>query len=197
MVRLVCRHQFHASCWTDAEQAGRRDCPNCRGSGRVIARYRYIARRPASNQSAGSRTTTTELAMPWWTARGQQPEPYFHAATQLADGRMSLLVDVGAWTNLVGSNWAREMARRAMAAGKVPKQTRMSRPLSVQGVGDGAPTASWQSELPIAITHAEGNVQEHRYTAPTLEGAGADLPALLGLQTISGHRGVLETEPGR
>ena len=107
LIRLVCRHQFHARCWTDAVQSDSRDCPNCRGSGRIIARFRYIAQRPPSSQSAGSGTTTTELAMPWWTARGQQPEPYFHAAIQLADGRMSLLVDVGAWTNLVGSNWAR------------------------------------------------------------------------------------------
>ena len=89
------------------------------------------------------------------------------------------------------------MARRAIAAGRMHKQSRMSRPLSVQGVGNGAPTASWQSDLPIAITHAEGDVKEHRYTAPTLEGAGADLPALLGLQTISGHRGVLEIKPGK
>ena len=50
--RLACRHMFHAQCWEDFQrhhlgslesiQHVRPDCPNCRGSGTLIAIWKYI-----------------------------------------------------------------------------------------------------------------------------------------------------------
>ena len=37
----------------------------------------------------------------------------------------------------------------------------------------------------------------HQFEAPTVEGEGSDLPALMGLKSISGKKGVIETEPGK
>ena len=43
-LRLICRHVFHIECWNDYLVAQEDpECPNCRGRGRVIARWRYIA----------------------------------------------------------------------------------------------------------------------------------------------------------
>ena len=43
MIRLACHHLFHAECWTSQLVADERPyCPNCRGPGRVIARFRFV-----------------------------------------------------------------------------------------------------------------------------------------------------------
>ena len=45
VVRLVCRHLFHATCWAEylMHPQARMSCPVCRGSARVIARFSYRA----------------------------------------------------------------------------------------------------------------------------------------------------------
>ncbi len=49
--------------------------------------------------------------------------------------------------------------------------------------------------LPIAVPHDEQHSRTHAFETPWVEGAeGDNLPALLGLKSISGHAGVVETE---
>ena len=120
----------------------------------------------------------------------------YHSSTQLSNGRLGLLVDPGAWTNLVGIKWALEMGKRAMKAGHRPVQRRMDRPPKIHGVGEGSNRAEWEVTLPIAISEADGRAHLHQYQAPTVDGAGSELPALLGLQTMSRERGVLEMTDG-
>ena len=213
LVRLVCRHQFHLQCW-DTNVAVTQDatvCPTCRGPGTMIARrYRYVHPSTvdpstldggeASDNSyatAQSQTDGSGVVLPWWPTQGQQPEPYYHASVQLPDGRLALVVDVGAWTNLTGSKFARAQADRAAAAGRKPSASKLAKPLRVQGVGSGTPQTTWQCELPIAIPDGSGRAFDHTYTAPTLQGAGEDLPALLGMKTITEHEGVLECGRGK
>ena len=45
VLRLVCRHIFHADCWSRylMHEAAVMACPVCRGSARVISRFNYIA----------------------------------------------------------------------------------------------------------------------------------------------------------
>ncbi|CAE7255900.1 unnamed protein product [Symbiodinium microadriaticum] len=45
VVRLVCRHLFHTTCWAEylMHPQARMSCPVCRGSARVIARFSYRA----------------------------------------------------------------------------------------------------------------------------------------------------------
>jgi len=193
VIRLVCRHIFHGDCWMDyqiRDPAGASSCAVCRGRGRIIARWQFIA--PESDASGYE---TAGSALPWWPAPGSQPTQYYHAATQLPDGRLSIIVDPGAWTNLAGKTWALKQAERAHRAGHVTKQKQMDRPLAVQGVGDGFQHAKWEAMIPIACKMGD-TTKLNAFEAPTLEGSGTEVPALLGLRSIRKHNGVLETKPG-
>ncbi|CAE8636589.1 unnamed protein product [Polarella glacialis] len=232
VLRLVCRHCFHIDCWNhmlstyDEEDM---ECPNCRGSARVIARFRFLApdvvsyeRTPVRQASASHHNMTTgstprhsqlpsrdpspassgyvstsSTVLPWWPASATDVTSVLHSATRLADGRMSIIVDPGAWTNLAGARFSRMQAQRAVAAGHTPSQSPMTRPLQIQGVGNGVQSAKWQTELPIAVPNTDGTATLHRFETPTVEGSGEDLPALLGLRSIRSKQGVLETAEGK
>ena len=47
------------------------------------------------------------------------------------------------------------------------------------------------------MTDGEGNAAVHTYEAPAVTGAGRDLPALLGLRSMSKQKGVLEMTEGQ
>jgi hypothetical protein len=108
-------------------------------------------------------------------------------------------VDPGAWSNLVGEQWVIDMAKKALKAGCKPEQRRMTRPLTVQGVGSGSNKAEWEISMPIAVTdttNGDPTTKVYDYKAPTVAGAGKNLPALLGLQSMSRQCGVLEMKDG-
>ena len=249
------------SCWEDYNRRSERlnpDCPQCRGRGRELARFRFVspdmmvgeppstphvvidptATPPvpppttppatpahhymgtpasvhtnfgtpqtdwdstASTAPVGELPEVPDFPMglyPWWPVGDDFPAPYFHASTSLPDGRLAILVDPGAWTNLAGGKWARAMAEKALRAGHTPSQSRMSRPISVQGVGEGTQRAVWETTVPIAGPHADNDSVAglYKFEAPTVDGSGADLPALLGLRSMSSHSGVLEMAEGK
>ncbi len=137
--------------------------------------------------------TPPEVVLPWWRTEATLEECY-HSSTHLPDGRLSIIIDPGAYTNLCGKIWARKQAAKAIAAGHQCRQTRMSNPLQVQGVGHGTQTAEWQTTLPIAVPANAESSTLHAFEAPTLDGTGEELPALLGLKSIQSKRGVLETD---
>jgi len=117
----------------------------------------------------------------------------YHAATKLPDGRLSFIVDPGAWTNLIGGNLARALTRRVLASGYKPQQHKMNNPLMIQGVGNGHQECSWELDTPIAVGYADGTAHQHRFSSPIVEGNGAELPGLLGLRSIEGNRGIMDT----
>ena len=135
---------------------------------------------------------------PWWPEIGLtgEEEGIYHASTRLLDGRHGLLVDPGAWSNLVGERWAQEVAAKAMSSGHTPSQKKMNQPFTVQGVGKGTNEAKWEVHLPIAINDDDGNTRLHEYRAPTVGGKGKELPALLGLESMSKQKAVLEMTEG-
>ena len=216
-IRLVCRHVFHVHCWNDllistAEATER--CPSCRGSARIIARFRFIAPpvvayQPPANtaptvhpmtpsDSRAQSSDSFQSVLPWQPAPGAQPEGYYHASTRLPGGVLSILVDIGAWTNLSGKNVARSIAEAAIAAGYKPTQWKMPIPLQIMGVGDGTQDCNWETKLPICIEDENGtDASLHHFETPTVEGSGADLPALLGLKSIRAKQGVVETGEGQ
>ena len=120
----------------------------------------------------------------------------YHAATRLTDGRHGLLVDPGAWNNLAGEKWIEEVAQKAIDHGYEPKQTRMKQPFTVKGVGKGTNAANWEVQLPIAVCDTDGATRLHEFHAPSVGGAGSELPALLGLESMSKNRAVLEMSEG-
>ena len=147
---------------------------------------------PFRTRTGFERPSNTEDFFPWW----QVDELCYHGATQLSDGRQGLLVDPGAWSNLVGETWARNMAKKALAAGHKPKEQRMDKPLNVAGVGTGTNSAEWEVNIPIAVGNDDDHTIIDEFRAPSVTGPGKDLPALLGLKSMSLKKGVLEMTDG-
>ena len=137
---------------------------------------------------------------PWWPAdlpTSSELDPAavnaaFHSNTQLSNGQLSMIVDPGAWTNLMGEDLARQLARRAVEAGHRPRQVLLERPLNVQGVGNGTQQCTHQVVTPIAVADDQGRVVLHSLTAPIVRGAGAQLPGLLGLRSLESLGAVLD-----
>ena len=148
----------------------------------------------------GSSQPSPRATMPWWPsgdvssngASSSSGTHVYHARTQLPTGQLSVIVDPGAWTNLVGENLARQLARRAAEAGHAPQQVAMQKTLSIQGVGSGTQTCTHEIRTPIAVTDASGRTSVHSWTAPIVRGSGADLPGLLGLRSLESMRAILD-----
>ena len=128
-------------------------------------------------------------AYPWWHTDEQVTA--LLARTALADGRHGPIVDIGAYGSLSGDRWVQEQARRAISAGYRPTQKKLTKAMSVSGVGKGAQTVEWEVNLPIAITDHDNNTTLHDFTTPVIP--DSDVPGLLGLQSVQRLRGVIDT----
>ena len=118
-------------------------------------------------------------------------------------------VDPGAYTNLAGEVWARRQAAAALENGWRSFRTTMRNPMSTKGVGNGTQGCSHTGAMPIAVpgtiriegeagsTPIRGQSRLMTFEAPAVEGSGRDLPALLGLKSLTSHHAVLECSPGR
>jgi len=229
VLRLVCRHIFHIECWSNMLVSTDEDrilCPNCRGPGRSIARWRFIASpiiayrppppdapplvvpistptasvapaqsRAPSQDSYQSTVSHHPTVLPAWAAPTQQPTGFYHASTELPDGRPAIIVDPGAWVSLIGKNPARKIAQWAIKNGQQPQQVRMETPLTIQGVGNGTQTCEWRASLPIATLDDNDEGSVNLFEAPVVEGTGEDIPGLLGHQSCRKKNGVLQMAP--
>lgn len=190
LVRLICRHTFHEECWNEMViRHARPECPCCRGGGTVIANYTFVGQNDGASHQA-----TPEPSFPWW--------PIYHASTQL-DGHSSILVDPGAYTNLAGAEWAVKQAQLARSAGRQSYKTRMPQAMSIKGVGNGTQSCTDVSSIPISIPRTidpsrpeETSTMEFTFQAPTVEGGGSALPALLGLKSLTSKNAILEMSEG-
>ena len=126
---------------------------------------------------------------PWWPT--DEPITALIARTALADGRHGPILDIGAFGSLSGDRWAQEQARRAIQAGHQPTQRKLSKPLSVSGVGKGAQQVEWEVTLPIAVTDEDEHTTLDDYSTPVIP--DSDVPGLLGLESIQKLRGVIDT----
>ena len=93
----------------------------------------------------------------------------------------------------MGENLARQLSRRAVDAGHRPQQVTSTRPLRIQGVGNGTQTCTHEIQSPIAVVDSSGQATVHSWTAPIVRGSGADLPGLLGLRSLESMRAILDT----
>ena len=139
---------------------------------------------------------------PWWPnywapsvdLTPGHPELHFHTATQLRNGRISLIVDCGAWTNLLGLDLAVQLGLVAQQNGIETTERELPRPLNVSGVGNGSQTCWWELSLPIAVPDGSGGSTMHRLTTPIVEGdEGKRLPGLLGLRSMEQLNAILDT----
>jgi hypothetical protein len=119
---------------------------------------------------------------PWWETTEQAVRAMaYHLRTRL-DGVVGLLVDPGAHDNLVGDRTLAIMARQARES---PILRPLASPMSVEGVGKSAQTASNAGQVPIGIGGSAGT-----YTAPVIP--DSDLPPLLGMRTLEGRQAILD-----
>ena len=88
------------------------------------------------------------------------------------------------------------MAKKALNLGYKPNQVKLERPLKVAGVGNGTNTAEWEVRLPIATDLQGVGTKLSEFRASSVGGTGKDLPALLGLKSMSKQCGVLEMTEG-
>ena len=220
VVRLPCRHVFHLSCYDEyvSRTENEPTCPNCRGSGEVIARWSYVAEtEPVHEQRADtqhsehseaqtppatSRSGTTfhtpatdhddlNVHFPWWPVPSAEPTSSFHTSThRTQSGQLGLLVDPGSYGNLVGEQWAHEAVRTANQAGLRPRIQDKASPLEVGGVGKGTQKCFKELLIPTALRSADGAVNGGSYTAPMIP--KSTCPALLGLKSLMSHRAVLD-----
>jgi hypothetical protein len=204
--KFECKHLLHEKCRTDfikyKEDKNTMKCPQCRGDTEYFQVFKYESAtvisdeedsRPINRPSAtGSESHTF---YPWWENATTREHSYL-GEPQLTQGNHGLLVDPGAWSNLVGSNWAQNMAKKALKSGHTPTQERMDNPMTVSGVGTGSNKADWRVTIPIALEEDDGNVHVHKFSAPAVDKEGSDLPALLGLRSMLSMRAVLEMTEG-
>ena len=121
---------------------------------------------------------------------------------RLQEGTPCLIVDTGAWSNVIGADAAKDLALRAMGAGIPVYQNRLSCPLSVSGIGSENMKSYYEASLPVRLQEANNGPKDvHTYEAPVLhspiEGSSeAVCPAVLGLKALEGINAIIETTSG-
>jgi len=115
----------------------------------------------------------------------------YHIRTQLADGRLSLIIDPGSVGNLCGDKWAKAVAQAAARHGKKPTYEKRAKSLNVSGVGHGSQSAPYDCTLPISLKQVDGQtVAAGTVTTPAV--ANSDLPGLLGLTALRKNRAIID-----
>ena len=123
-------------------------------------------------------------AYPWWPSESAALTTAYHSIS--IPDRAGIIIDPGAYTNLIGENTARMFAQKAIENGFKPRQWKM-KPMYVQGVGEGQQKCEWTVSIPIACNLSVGGTKVclNYFEAPVVGGSGARLPALLGLKSLT------------
>ena len=136
--------------------------------------------RPSTLSEACSNKSALEkqFAFAWFM-------PYFHAQVR-GEGFEGLLIDVGAIGNLAGSEFIKRICSRALQFGQNSSFQKLSRPLSVEGVGNSSDETEQECTAPICLTDGRTG----SFTTPVIQ--NSSLPALLGLKTLSKERALID-----
>ena len=143
-----------------------------------------------SNPEAGDTPSPYQNfeSFPWWT----------YSVLPKAEQCSAILVDPGAYTNLVGEDWVREMAEKCASHKRCPAQKRLVSPLHVQGVGHGSQKAEYSVTMPVSFACEQDGVEtvaHHQFEAPVISQGGRHLPALLGLKSLREKAAILIMSP--
>ena len=108
----------------------------------------------------------------------------------------SLLVDTGAFENLMGSKWLERIERikkasRSKSSSQPVEWESLNNPIPVGGVGKDVINAKWRAKVPIALKGGK----KTSYEALFLEDNGT--PALLGTKALQGTNAILDLRRGR
>jgi len=134
----------------------------------------------SDDSSSNSSAATRHFAFMWFMPAA------FHAQVRIAEGGPALLVDPGAYDNLVGEEWVTEATQEAVKAGHGCAWQKLKNKLSVEGVGKDVNEATEEVTLPVCLE--DGDVGT--FTSPVIP--RSKLPALLGLQSLTRRRALLD-----
>lgn len=138
-----------------------------------------------------------ETVLPWWPGEDTptvEGSPFYHASTQLPGDQLSIIVDSGAYTNLIGADLARKLTMRLQQRGMQPTQERLPHSVSIHGVGQGSHKCGHSLFCDIAVPMTNGKARMQQIKAPIVEGDGSALPGLLGFRALNQHRAILDCE---
>jgi len=148
---------------------------------------------PATEGMYTAHTATTEAA--WLKCEvddEEEQQRVFLSTSRMPNGKLSMIVDSGAFSNMMGEELALCLEKRALDMDLDPTRSDLIRPMTVSGVGNGTNQATEQVNCPIAIQTTSGKVELHSLRAPVMCGTGKHLPGLLGLQTLEANNAVLD-----
>ena len=217
---LRCNHYYHTTCidtW-HATQLGMSNadawCPCCRGpievehtfGDSVMFRMHQIEQEADEDDEPddefGTPSDTSQVsgfaAPVWehseicnsWKATGLTHLLY-HAHTQIA-GKLSMIVDPGAWISMFGKTIARALAQTGVAAGYKPEQNKLDNQIGIAGVGNGANLIKYNFDGPIAIPSEDGTSRLFNLSAGIVEEPGEELPGLLGMDVLRSRRAIMD-----
>ena len=115
----------------------------------------------------------------------------YHANTQVA-GKLSMIVDPGAWISMFGKLIARALTRSCVAAGYKPAQVKLDNQIDIAGVGKGANCIEYNFDGPIAIPSEDGTSRLFNLSAGIVEEPGESLPGLLGMDVLRSRRAIMD-----
>jgi hypothetical protein len=112
-------------------------------------------------------------------------------------GRNSMLVDLGSKINAIGMHTEEEFARAAAEHGHEARYIQRKQRLHINGVGSDAATCDYEAEIPVAIKFDEQDATHQVFRANIAQGCGANLPAILGADSMREKDSVLILRQGK
>ena len=136
---------------------------------------------------------TKPSALKWFVGpvfeRYDETRQVFLEATRI-EGKECLLIDPGAYDNLVGDRWVERQGALARRALLEPSQRVMDQSIGVEGVGSNAQIAREETTMPGAAKDERGKVHQISYKAPVVP--DSDIPALWGKRSLKHNRAVVD-----
>ena len=139
----------------------------------------HLPKNPTLSQAtSNSEALKREFMFAWFM-------PFYHANVR-GEGFEGLLIDVGAIGNLCGSEFIDRIHKKAMSFGQGVAFQKMDRSLTVEGVGKESEQTSQEAVAPICLPDGKTGT----FTSPII--ANSPLPALLGLNTLTKERALID-----
>ena len=107
-------------------------------------------------------------------------------------GSVTAIIDIAACTSCVGNRTAKKLVKTATANGHRAQELVLGKRLDFCGTGSGHLKANIEIVVDCAIPSTDKNAHPCTLTFPVLEGAGEDLPALIGLAYLTKHKCILD-----
>ena len=104
--------------------------------------------------------------------------------TVLPDDKLSILLDTGSMISVIGKNTEKKLALRAIAHGQEPKYVPRKHRLNINGVGTDSASCDYEVTIPIAVKFEDQEATNQSFHANIADGCGADLPAILGADSM-------------